>query len=123
MAYRLSDIARAIDAELLGDGELEISSVASPEHASVHDIALAMDPKYAADLPKGNARCAMLWPGADWQGMGLQAALVAPRPRYALSALSAAVDRGQGYASGIHKTAVIDPCLLYTSDAADDMQC
>ena len=88
MAYKLSDIARAIDAELLGDGELEISSVASPEHASVHDIALAMDPKYAADLPKGKARCAMLWPGADWQGMGLQAALVAPRPRYALSALS-----------------------------------
>ena len=103
MAYKLSDIARAIDAELLGDGELEISSVASPEHASVHDIALAMDPKYAADLPKGKARCAMLWPGADWQGMGLQAALVAPRPRYALSALSAAVDRGQGYATAFMK--------------------
>jgi UDP-3-O-[3-hydroxymyristoyl] glucosamine N-acyltransferase len=67
-----------------------------------------MDPKYAADLPKGKARCAMLWPGADWQGMGLQAALVAPRPRYALSELSATVDRGQGYASGIHETAVID---------------
>ena len=69
MAYKLSDIARAIDAELLGDGELEISSVASPEHASVHDIALAMDPKYAADLPKGKARCAMLWPvpiGRAW---------------------------------------------------------
>ena len=109
MAYKLSDIARAIDAELLGDGELEISSVASPEHASVHDIALAMDPKYAADLPKGKALCAMLWPGADWQGMGLQAALVAPRPRYALSALSAAVDRGQGYAPGIHEMAIIDP--------------
>ena len=44
MAYKLSDIARAIDAELLGDGALEISSVASPEHSSVHDIALAMDP-------------------------------------------------------------------------------
>ena len=117
MAYKLSDIARAIDAELLGDGELEISSVASPEHASVHDIALAMDPKYAVDLPKGKARCAMLWPGADWKGMGLQAALVAPRPRYALSALSAAVDRGQGYASGIHKTAVIDPTAQIGANA------
>lgn len=117
MAYKLSDIARAIDAELLGDGELEISSVASPEHANVHDIALAMDPKYAADLPKGNARCAMLWPGADWQGMGLQAALVAPRPRYALSALSATVDRGQGYALGIHETAVIDPTAQIGANA------
>ena len=109
MAYKLSDIARSIDAELLGDGDLEISGVAAPENASPHDIALAMDPKYAADLPKGRARCAMLWPGADWQAMGLQAALIAPRPRYALSALSAKVDRGQGYAEGIHPTAVIDP--------------
>ena len=115
MAYKLSDIARSIDAELLGDGDLEISGVAAPENASPHDIALAMDPKYAADLPKGRARCAMLWPGADWQAMGLQAALIAPRPRYALSALSAKVDRGQGYAEGIHPTAVISNCANWSA--------
>jgi UDP-3-O-[3-hydroxymyristoyl] glucosamine N-acyltransferase len=51
----------------------------------------------------------MLFPGADWQAYGLEAALIAPRPRYALSGLSAMMDPGQGFGAGIHPSAVIDP--------------
>jgi UDP-3-O-[3-hydroxymyristoyl] glucosamine N-acyltransferase len=51
----------------------------------------------------------MLWPGADWQALGLAAAIFVPRPRMAMSGLTAMLDPGQGYAPGIHPAAVIDP--------------
>jgi UDP-3-O-[3-hydroxymyristoyl] glucosamine N-acyltransferase len=68
-----------------------------------------MKPEYADTLSPGRARVAMLWQGADWQAMGLEAAILAPRPRYAMSALSALVDPGPGYGAGIHPAAIIDP--------------
>jgi acyl-CoA reductase-like NAD-dependent aldehyde dehydrogenase len=43
--------------------------------AGAGDLALAMDPRYADGLAQGQARAAMLWPGADWQALGLQAAI------------------------------------------------
>ena len=70
-------------------GQLFVSGVAEPSKATSTDIALALDAKYAADLSEGKAQVAMLWPGADWQAMGLRAAIVAPRARFALSGLSA----------------------------------
>ena len=50
-------------------------------------------------------------------GHGIAGGLGCTAPRYALSALSAAVDRGQGYASGIHETAVIDPTAQIGANA------
>lgn len=107
--YTVADVAQALGAQFFGDGTIPVTGVAEPRLAGKTDIALAMDPEYAALIPQGQARVAMLWPGADWASYGLQAALVAPRPRYALSALSAMMDRGQGYEAGIHPTAVVHP--------------
>jgi len=93
----------------VGDTELTVTAVAEPQRAGPEDLALAMKPAYAKGLAEGQARAAMLWDGADWQGYGLKAALLPPRPRYALAGLSAMMDLGQGHASGIHPSAVIDP--------------
>ena len=105
MDYQVKQIGNAIGAEVFGDGDIIVSGVAEPSQAKANDIALAMDAKYAADLPKGQAQVAMLWPGADWQAMGLRAAIVAPRPRFSLSGLSAMMDPGQSAPNGIHPTA------------------
>ena len=43
----------------------------------------------------------------DIQALGLEAAILAPRPRYAMSGLTAMLDPGQGWDHGIHPTAVI----------------
>ena len=59
----------------------------------------------------------MLWEGADWQALGLEAAIVAPRPRFALSGLTAMMDPGQGWGTGIHPSAVVDPA----AELADDV--
>ena len=77
--------------------------------ASEHDIALAIHPKYLDDLKGPSAECALLTKGVDWTRYGLRAAIVVSRPKFAMSALSAMVDRGQHYNAGIHPSASIDP--------------
>ncbi len=109
MTHTVEEIAAALGAEAVGDLTLRIARAAEPAEAGPDDLALAMSPKYAEGLAQGQARVAMLWPGADWQGMGLAAAILPDRPRFAMSGLTRRLDPGQGFAAGIHPTAVIDP--------------
>ncbi len=108
MAYTIEQIAQALGATALGDISIQIDSVAEPAEAQAHQLALAMKPDYAANLPQGRARAAMVWDGADWQALGLEAAIISPRPRFALAGLSAMMDLGQGWPQGIHPSAVVD---------------
>jgi UDP-3-O-[3-hydroxymyristoyl] glucosamine N-acyltransferase len=110
--HSLSEIARQIGAQVCGDGALVVLSVAEPQSAGPDDLAMATDAKYAEKLGEGCARAAMLWPGADWQALGLQAALIPDRPRFAMAGLTAMMDPGQGDVPGIHPTAVIDPTAV-----------
>ncbi|MDO8886349.1 UDP-3-O-(3-hydroxymyristoyl)glucosamine N-acyltransferase, partial [Candidatus Oleimmundimicrobium sp.] len=109
MSHRLSDIAAALGARLEGKGDLIITCAAEPATAGEDALALAMDPKYAEGLTQGRARAALLWEGADWRAMGLEAALFVPRPRYAMAGLTEMLDPGPGIAPGIHPSAVIEP--------------
>ncbi len=118
MTYTIAEIAKAIGADVLGDGSITVSNVSDPVNAGPDDIALAMDPKYAELIPQGGARAAILWPGADFTNYGLKAALIAPRPRYAVSTLSAMVDKGQRFGAGIHPSAVIDPTARLGADVS-----
>ena len=52
-----------------------------------------MQPAFAGDLAKGRARAAILWPGADWQALGLAAAILAPRARYVLAGVGRVFER------------------------------
>ncbi|MCA0873408.1 UDP-3-O-(3-hydroxymyristoyl)glucosamine N-acyltransferase [Seohaeicola saemankumensis] len=109
MTHTIRQIAEALDAAFWGDGDFVIERAAEPASAGTTDLALAMSPKYAGDLDKGQAQAAMLWPDADWQAMGLRAAITVPRPRAAMAGLTAMMDPGQGFGVGIHPSAVIDP--------------
>lgn len=105
----IADLAGALDAEAAGDLDLMLAGAAEPASAGPDEIALAMDPGFAADLAHGAARAAILWPGADWRGLGLAAAIFAPRPRYALAGVTRAFERPTEIAAGVHPSAVIDP--------------
>lgn len=117
MTFTIQQIARELGAEAAGDLVLTIRGAAEPGSAGPDDLALAMSPKYAEDLALGQARAAILWPGADWQGMGLAAVIFAPRPRMAMSGLTQLLDPGQAFAKGIHPSAVIDE----TAELAEDV--
>ncbi|MDU8926899.1 UDP-3-O-(3-hydroxymyristoyl)glucosamine N-acyltransferase [Alisedimentitalea sp. MJ-SS2] len=107
MSHTIEQIAKALGATALGALDLEIDGAAEPADAGPGDLALAMKPEYAKGLAAGQARAAMLWQGADWQAMGLEAAIIPARPRYAMAGLTAALDEGHGYTPGIHPTAIV----------------
>lgn len=108
MTQTVAMIARALGAEVLGDGSIIVSSLAEPSGAGPNDLALAMSPKYADSLSQSAAQAAVVWTDADWQALGLNAAIVVPRPRLAMAVLTQLMD-APTYAPGIHSTAVIDP--------------
>jgi UDP-3-O-[3-hydroxymyristoyl] glucosamine N-acyltransferase len=118
MTHTIADIAAALGAELFGDGSIRVTGAAEPAMAGPEHLALAMKPEYATGLAKGRARAAVLWAGADWQALGLEAALVVPRPRYAMAGITRALDPGPEIAPGIHPTAVIEPGAQIAEGAA-----
>ncbi|MCB1334043.1 MAG: UDP-3-O-(3-hydroxymyristoyl)glucosamine N-acyltransferase [Roseivivax sp.] len=116
MAHTIEQIARSLGLRAEGDTAIVVRGVAEPAEAAPDQLALAMKPAFAAMLPQGRAQAAMLWDGADWRALGLKAAILSPRPRYAMAGLSALVDPGQGYAPGIHPMAQIDPSASLGAD-------
>lgn len=118
MSFTVSQIASALGAEVFGAGDIVITGAAEPAMAGPLDLALAMDPRYAEGLGRGEARAAIVWASADWQALGLEAAIVVPRPRYAMSGLTALMDPGPEIAPGIHPSAVIDPTAELGEGAA-----
>ena len=107
--YSVSDIAQAIGADAYGDESFTITGVAEPQEATAQDLAMASTSDYAEKLSLGEARAALLWEGADWKALGLQAAIIPRRPRFAMAGLTQLLDPGQGFADEIHPSAVIDP--------------
>ncbi|RGP37972.1 UDP-3-O-(3-hydroxymyristoyl)glucosamine N-acyltransferase [Pseudotabrizicola alkalilacus] len=118
MSHCIADIAAALGAEFAGNGALMVRGAAEPQQAGPDDLALAVNPKYADGLAQGGARAALLWPGADWQTLGLQAAIFAPRGRLAMAGLTRMLDPGPAIAPGIHPMSVIDPTAQIGAGAA-----
>ena len=109
MSHILRDIAAALGADAVGDLDLVIARASEPATAGPDDLALAMDPRYADGLAVGQAKAAVVWAGADWQAMGLKAAIFAPRSRFAMAGLTRYLDSGPSIAAGIHPMSTVDP--------------
>jgi UDP-3-O-[3-hydroxymyristoyl] glucosamine N-acyltransferase len=118
MGHSIAQIATALGAEAVGDLSLLINGASEPAAAGPDDLALAMDPKYADGIGKGAAKAALLWQGADWQALGLKAAIFAPRGRLAMAGLSRMLDAGPMIAPGVHSMAVVDPSAVIGEGAA-----
>ena len=112
----ISDLARALDAQLWGDGAMRVYGAAEPAQCGPGQIALAMAPKYAEALKPGSA--AILAQGMNPEDYGLAAAIFAPRPRLVMAGLTRSFDPGPDIAPGIHDSAVIDPGAEIAEGAA-----
>ncbi len=108
MAYTVKDIAASLGAKAVGDVSILLSGPAQPEMATAEQLALAMDPKFLDNLAAGRARVAVLPEGADWQALGLEAAIFAPHPRYVLSGVNRMFAHPVVAPKGIHPTAIVD---------------
>jgi UDP-3-O-[3-hydroxymyristoyl] glucosamine N-acyltransferase len=117
-SYTIKQVADAIGAAFEGNPGYEVTGVAEPATAGPEALALAMEPKYEADLKASAARAAIVWPGADWKAMGLVAAIIAPRSRYVLSGVNDFFEKRPDIPQGIHPSAAIDPTAVIGSNAA-----
>ena len=118
MSFTIQQIATALEAEAFGAVDVQVTGAAEPAMAGPHDLALAMTPEFAEGLSQGRARAAVLWKGADWKALGLEAAIVVPRPRYAMSGITSVMDQGPEIASGISAMASVDPSAVIGENAA-----
>lgn len=116
--FSVKDIAAALGAEALGAADLLVSGVAEPATAGPMDLALAMQPAYAEGLKAGRARVAIIGADMDWRALGLEAAIVTPRPRYAMAGVTAAMDVGSAIAVGVHPMSVIDESAMIGEGAS-----
>ncbi|PRY74238.1 UDP-3-O-[3-hydroxymyristoyl] glucosamine N-acyltransferase [Yoonia maritima] len=108
MAHSIKDIAAALGAQAFGAVDILVDGASEPGTAGCSDLALAMTPAYGDALSQGNARVAVVWPGADWKALGLEAAIYAPRARLAMAGLTQMLDKPMS-GSGVSEHAVIDP--------------
>lgn len=117
MTHTLAEIADATGLALMGDGQLVIHAPAEPASATPDQLALAMNSKLEGELCKGQALAAVLWEGADWEGLGLQGALIAPRARVAMAGITDRFQHAPDIEPGIHQTAWVDPTAKIGADA------
>ncbi len=118
MVHSIRDIASALGADAAGDLDLVVTHASEPASAGPDALALAMDPKYAGGLAAGHAQAALLWQGADWQSLGLKAAIFAPRGRLAMAGLTRMMDAGPAIAPGVHPMCVVHPSAVIGPGAA-----
>ncbi|WP_322892397.1 MULTISPECIES: UDP-3-O-(3-hydroxymyristoyl)glucosamine N-acyltransferase [unclassified Yoonia] len=115
MTHSIRAIAAALGVQAHGNLDLQVSQAAEPASAGPDDLALAMQPAYGPALRQGSARAAIVWPDADWQSFGLEAAIIAPRARLAMARLTQMLDAPQGQ-TGISPQALIDPTAAIAAD-------
>ncbi len=118
MSHSIREIAESLGAAAEGDLDLRVTGAAEPQTAGPDQIALVMDPRYGEGIARGGARAALLWPGADWRGMGLKAAIFAPRGPAAMAGLTKMLDPGPEIWPGIHPHAAVDPSAEIGEGAA-----
>jgi UDP-3-O-[3-hydroxymyristoyl] glucosamine N-acyltransferase len=116
MPHTLAEIAAALGAESVGDTDFVVARPRQPREAGVDDLALAMDAAFAPEIAEGSALAAVLWKDADWQELGLKAAVLVGRHRYAMSGITEIFDLPYEVAPGFHPSAIIDPSAEIASD-------
>jgi UDP-3-O-[3-hydroxymyristoyl] glucosamine N-acyltransferase len=122
MKRSLQEIAEAVGARLIGDGRVEVSTVASIASASGNDLVFVEDEKYLAEALQSAAGAIIAGQFAS-SGASGPPLLVSDHPKLAF-ARAARVLRGEVRADGtarqgsahptavIHSSVVLGPCVL-----------
>lgn len=103
---KLADLAARLNAELRGDGDIEISGVRGIEEAGPSEITFVANPKYAAQARKTQAAAVLVNP--EFPDVSV-ATLRLANPYLAFAQALSFFYQPPAYAPGIHASAVIDP--------------
>lgn len=106
MAYTLAALAQHLDAEIIGDAQLEVSSVATLADAKTGQISFLANSKYQQQLSQTKASAVIISPQAV--DACPCAALVMKNPYVGYAKVAQLLDTTPKPADHIHVTAVID---------------
>jgi UDP-3-O-[3-hydroxymyristoyl] glucosamine N-acyltransferase len=109
IGYTIAELAEALAAKAVGDLSFSVTRLSEPASAGETELAVAMEPKFVAELSRGRAQAAILSDGTDWQSLGLKAALLVDRPRVAMARLTQKFLGVSHNNPVIHPAAIVDP--------------
>jgi UDP-3-O-[3-hydroxymyristoyl] glucosamine N-acyltransferase len=116
---KLSEIATALNARLVGDGTIEIDRPVHPADAQgPRDLALAMEPALIALLDGSPVRAAVVRDQSTVPAGRLEGCIVVGRSRYAMSRLLDIFDRPPHIARGVDKMAVVADGAILGKDVS-----
>jgi len=104
MKKTAKELATAVGATVEGNGDLELSAVASPERAGPRDLIYADSPKNASRAQASAATCVIAGLGVELSGKTL---LRSATPKLAFAKVAALLMERAPIATGVHPTAVI----------------
>jgi len=109
---KLAELAERLGCELRGDGEIEVTGVASLEQAGPGDVAFLANPRYAVHLKTTRAAVVILAPGADAGGP----CLLTDNPYLAFARAVALLRPPPRARPGVHATAQVHPTAVLEAD-------
>lgn len=106
---RLQELALALGATLLGNGEAEIEGIASIATATARHLIFVEDAKYLeAALASGAGAVIVGEKQSEGMGSAAKAVLVAKNPRLAFARAAECLRRAEKHAGSVHPSAVVD---------------
>ncbi|MEZ0297661.1 MAG: UDP-3-O-(3-hydroxymyristoyl)glucosamine N-acyltransferase [Candidatus Methylacidiphilales bacterium] len=103
--YTVSHIAKALEGEVIGDGEIEITGIASADTAGVGDLTFADTAAYLAVALSGNASALIVPKG--FTAVARKTLIEVKNPRTAVVLALSLLYPAKTHTPGIHPTAVV----------------
>ena len=119
MPQSLQTIAVFTASRLIGDGRVEISQLASVEHAKPGDLVFVQADRYLDDALNSQASAVIAGESAANLG-GRKPLLINPRPRLAFATAAKLLYPKPDYPPAIHPSAIIDPRATVAASTSVD---
>ena len=106
MLHPIAEIAQQIEAQLVGDGTIEVGGIASPKSASERDLVFAEDEEILAAAMQSKAAAIITGDFAK-ASKGKKALLIAKQPRIAFARAARIIMPPRRQPAGVHSTAIV----------------
>src|SRR3984957_12177451 len=104
MKKTAKELAAAVGATIEGNGDLELSAVASPERAGPRDLIYAESPRHSSRAQASAATCVIALPGLE---LPAKTVLRSATPKLAFAKAAALLMDRTPIATGVHSTAIV----------------
>lgn len=112
---KLRELATRLGCQLEGDGDIDVTRVATLEQAGAGDVAFLSNAKYASQLPRSRASAVIV--GSDVDGAPC-ALLRTPNPYLAFARATGLLHPQPRPSPGVHATAIVAPTATLGADVS-----